>query len=738
MKLRGINILTISLMILPMSLIGQSLTWTGSQNSDFYNEQNWKITGSEDNPTAGSLDPDTPISYDLYALDATLDITGQELSFSTSVQGFTLMNSSLTCDGIQTGIIHVSDRSTLIMNSATPIGDETIIDIVDMQSWVKMLNVDPDVAESVYFDKFMSKSAPLSLDESARINQYYFMGSLIRLIDVDYHPLTLFDRTGQAGDEFGVSNFTIYSRQELGDFDNRTSSFKLERGYQVNMAVFQNGTSKSQVYIAIEEDLEVDLPFALDNNVSFVRVIPWNWVTKKGVSNFKKEFGATWSYNWNNGSESLPSIEYAPMSWGGGGASDAAVVKYREMEKVTHVMGFNESDNCNDQSGQYGGLCQIEIAVPLFKNLMRTGLRLVSPSPRENGPFTWLKDFRDEAKDKDVRYDVLGVHWYDWGANPVNTPFEDPAKVFTRFKNYLDRVYAEHQMPIWITEFNANANRDSSVHIGFLKLALPYLESLDFVERYDFFSVNPEVAGNRTDIVFGEMFNADGSLSLVGQVFKNHQSTPSISAATWSTPSFLADLNSKIGIQLELSKDTLNEGDVMVLKATTNRAVGSPQTFRFQLENLANDQYTLRDVELTIPEGGTTAETNLFLIDDDDVEDTVSVIVTIVPITDGIELTGQEGEFVMVSEDQVIIAPLSTTLEKTLKIYPNPTSGVFSINNQPEDIQLVELISMDGRRFELLPDPNGQYHVEGLSSGLYIISMQTLGNQVLTERIIVK
>ena len=135
---------------------------------------------------------------------------------------------------------------------------------------------------------------------------------------------------------------------------------------------------------------------------------------------------------------------------------------------------------------------------------MRTGLRLVSPSPRENGPLPgrWLSEFRDLAVETDVRYDVLGVHWYDWASGPANSPFADPQAVFNRFKNYLDRVHADHNMPIWITEFNANANRDVSVQQGFLELALPYLESLDFIERYDYFEPNPEIANNREDITF--------------------------------------------------------------------------------------------------------------------------------------------------------------------------------------------------------------------------------------------
>lgn len=723
--------------LIPNFILAQSLTWTGATDNDFYNEQNWVITGTDEIPSDGTLETGVVITEDLFLMDANIDLTDQSLSFTPTTNGITLENSDLVCNALISGFVKVVGSSTLILNDVSPLGDQSSLDIDDAQGWIKMPSVDPYVADSVYLDQIKSKDQSLVLGEDVRINQYYFGGSLVRLIDEAYKPLTLFDEKDQAGDSFELLSDIVNKREQLGDFDNKTSSFRLERGYQVAIAIFQNGTGKSQLYIASEEALEIDLPFALDNNISFVRVTPWNWVTKKGASAFDKDLNHTWVYNWGNGSISTPNKEYAPMSWGGGGATAGAVASYIQMENITHVMGFNESDNCNGQSGQYGGLCQIEIAVPTFKNLMSSGLRLVSPSPRENGPFTWLKDFRDEAIATDVRYDVLGVHWYDWGANPKNSPFEDPEKVFTRFKNYLNNVYNEHGMPIWITEFNANANRDMSVHIAFMKLALPYLETLDFVERYDYFSVNPEVADNREDIVFGQMFNEDGSLTELGVIFKEHQSTPSLPEATWSSPSFLTNLDTKIGIQLEVTKDTLREGDFMVLRATTDRSVGSPQTFAFQLENLASDQYILRDIELTIPEGGAMAETNLVLIDDDEIEDTLVVNVTIVPVSDGIQMTGSAGEFVMVSED--VAAPLSTArLENSLLIWPNPAVNTFHIGNQPINLSSIELVSIEGRRFGLIPNINAVYNIDEFASGLYLLSMKTKDNQVIMQRVIIK
>ncbi|WP_258104198.1 glycosyl hydrolase [Marinoscillum sp. MHG1-6] len=716
----------------------QSWTWTGSVDNDFFNELNWVITGSEASPGAGSIDPGVVITEDMVIGDAVLDISTQgTLTFSPETKGIALSNATFKCDTITAGLISLSNNATLEVISANPLGELAVLDIMDMTSWVKLPSVDPYVTDTVYFDQFVSDGVAQVLDEGIRINQYYHQGSLVRLLDSTYAPLTLYDDKGLAGESFSVPYFQIYSRSELGDFDNKTSSFRLERGYEVCMTIFQNGTGKSQVFVASEEALEIDLPQALDNNVSFIRVMPWNWVTKKGASKFLSGVGATWTYNWSPNGESLPDQEYAPMAWGGGAATPAAVLDHIEKEKVTHIMGFNESDNCNDQSGQYGNLCQIDVAVPTFKNLMGTGLRLVSPSPRENGPFTWLKDFRDAALESDVRYDVLGVHWYDWGGNPVNTPFEDAQKIFNRFKNYLKNVYAEHQMPIWITEFNANANRDKSVHLAFLELALPYLDSLDYIERYDYFEPSPAVAGNREDIEFGEFFDVNGDITPLGELYRDHVSSPSIPEATWSTPSFLKEMDVRISIQLDIQADTLSEGEYVVLRAETARSVGSPQTFSFVVENLASDQYAIQKAELTIPEGGTSAETILSIVNDEVVEDTALAIVKIIATTDGIEWIGAGHEIVIISEDVEPEVPLDILPTKSLIVLPNPVEDTFQIMNLPEDARQLEMVSMEGRVYALSGE-NGWYDVSGFSSGLYMIRCFSKSEEIYTQKIIIR
>jgi hypothetical protein len=94
-------------------------------------------------------------------------------------------------------------------------------------------------------------------------------------------------------------------------------------------------------------------------------------------------------------------------------------------------------------------------------------------------------------------------------------------------------------LPIWITEFNANPYRSTAVQLGFMELALPYLETLDYVERYNWFQPNPtplDPNDNVTNVGTGEFYTTRppglAIITDVGLTYKNQVSTPSVLGIT--------------------------------------------------------------------------------------------------------------------------------------------------------------------------------------------------------------
>lgn len=563
----------------PCNSSSKYLYWTGEVNNDFFNEKNWRLSpenpmppghakgkaetaptpvclpgsnsypysicqgkqnpAKDPNPKEGSLDAGVPISYNLLIESGTVSASGN-IVFACPEKGMTILSSSLdiTNGSMTQGVLSLLKESTVYVREGV-FSPQLKLNFLDTASWVYLHQQNPDQLVPQLGNIHIGNLAG-TLDQNFRVHQYYQTGALIRPYSNAFSALQIFTGTGQQGNAAELKEDIIYSASGIpGGMDNATASFKLKRGYMATFANQANGTGKGKVYIASESDLVIDmLDPSLQGNISFIRVVPWNWVTKKGTGGYYNQLNAGWYYNWGLGNQSQPNYEYVPMAWGSGGALPASINQMISKKKVTHALGFNESDNCSGESGQYNNLCQPAVAVAYYENLMSMGLRLGSPAPRENGPTTWLLDFARIAKEKNVRFDFVAVHWYDWGSNPATSPNASAAQIFSRFKTYLDNVYRIYQIPIWITEFNANPNRTNATQEAFLRLALPYLDTLRYVERYAYFQPNPANAQNPVETAY--YLNEDNSLTNIGEFYKNHNSTPSIPQATFECPNNLA------------------------------------------------------------------------------------------------------------------------------------------------------------------------------------------------------
>ncbi|OXU15382.1 glycosyl hydrolase [Sedimentisphaera salicampi] len=364
--------------------------------------------------------------------------------------------------------------------------------------------------------------------ETIRINFSDHDGSSGQLLGYVLHKLTntdtgpalkIYSEPGLYGDSCEIDTFDIYSGSDIpAGMDNQAASILLKKGHQAVLGVNEDGTGGSRCYTAYATDLIVNLPAELAGDVSFVRVLEVNYLGKKGVCTGRDSpVNQQWFYNWGSGSSSSPEYEFVPMSWGKNGADEMSDIDYYASKPyVTHLLGFNEVDNCEGQSGQWYNMCDQTVSIQYFSNLQMAGLRLGSPACRENAVFTWLPYFADLAEQQNIRMDFIGVHWYDWGSNPSVNTNPDPANVFRRFKHYLNRVHKLYKKPIWITEFNANKFRERPIQDGFLQLALPYLEKLGYIERYSYFEPNGG---------FGT-FVEDGELTSTGLIYRNQPTRP--------------------------------------------------------------------------------------------------------------------------------------------------------------------------------------------------------------------
>ena len=500
---------------------GQQYQWTGSaENLDFFDELNWKDTTTSEIPTVNSINPGQMIEFDLYItceVVANNDINLGENGKITIING---QLSGVSVSGI--GNIIMGESSYIYLDNSYPIEEGLSITFESNKSWIRLNNVEPYTAYYNYSDNFFQDNQVLSYPETLRIDNYYQNGSIIRPHNDNSSYLTVFSENNFNGEFGNIFSNDVYLDESIPNgLNNEISSFILKKGYMATFAENNDGTGDSKVFIASEEDIIIDeLSEYLNNKISFIRVLPWNWVSKKGTAGDIQYINNDWFYKWSNNGYSDLDREYTPMAWGKGAADDDNDIEIiKNKYKSTHLLAFNEPDDCNGQSGQYGNMCVVDTSLTYYKNLLKSGVRMVSPACRQDAVFDWLNEFNSKAVDENIRIDVIAVHWYDWGSNPQNSPNANPQDVFNRFVNYLESVYQTYGLPIWITEFNANRHRNEWVHRQFLQLALPFLEETDYIERYAFFPPTTQVAN---------FFDDNNNFTQIGEFYYNFNSSESI------------------------------------------------------------------------------------------------------------------------------------------------------------------------------------------------------------------
>lgn len=761
--------------LLASSANAQDIVWTGSAaNNNFFDEGNWKNSVTNLAPASGSLDPGVAINLQLQinAVVPTIVANG-EINIGTGSLGIGIANLTAQSFSGAGGTVTINEGAYVELSDTTPfkLTNKGQINFTSGLAWVKTTNVNARTVFITYTGQIKINGANASYKTNLRLDNYYLTGCVIRANLASTTPLTVYEGTNLQGTAVGIPVDVIHSGATIpGSMNNKIESFLLKKGFMVTIADEADGTGKSKNYIASESDLVINvLPKTLQSCVSFIRVMPWNWVTKKGFNaSVDSGLNVSWRYQWNSFENSPVQNEYVPMSWGQGTANDAGVAKFIDLYNTTHLLSFNEPDDCDGQSGQYGTpkLCVIDEAVKWHKNLMKTGMRMVSPGGREEAPFGWLKEFHKKATEQDVRIDVIAVHWYDWGNNPTVNKTPTAQQVFNRFKAYLTNVHNLYGLPIWITEFNANPARSQAINAGFLELALPYLESLDYVERYCWFPFN---TGTHFTTGWDENNRVPTNTipSLVGTIYKNINNTTPV-ASSPAIPEATVDQNSNLNLvqfsnialnkpvtanssyltntaEMAVDGDTTNSSVLWAVNIGTSNANLTPlpawieidlqgsfsiDSFRvFETSGTSKDfSFQVWDTTLNSGAGGWS---NALTVTGNPTTP-LTTYKTINPVTTTkvrLYITAHNRtDYVRIVELEVY-GKLTSSLgvpayneKQAFRIYPNPvTNGVLHISGEQE-IESVVVYDILGAKINAQYE-NGQVQVSNLAAGVYFLKV---------------
>lgn len=426
----------------------------------------------------------------------------------TEVEGYNSQNVSVK--GV-TSLILTGPANAVLQNSK--------INLCGNESWLYLPNINiKQFYEANLINNILIDSKPSVILKNVSIERYYNGVYLKAISDESYIPMYAY----KDGDEtqYPIELNKVYSSDDIPVGDDALKSIMLKRGHMAVLAENEDGTGERKLYVAADSHLEINVPDNLKGKVSFIRVVSWTYPTKKGIgSNLERrvDFNVSWYYNWGTGGTSSIAGEFVPMFWGGSLATlQPKIDDVLQYKNVNHTLTFNEPDS-ETQSN-----LDEDVAAERYGLLLKTGLRMGSPACTEGQWRYWLKNFWKECVKRNHKLDFIAIHWYDWGGwrknGKTNLTDKELDVVVNDFKKHLNDCYAMYKLPIWITEFNVNPNRDTDTQIRFLKKALPMLEDHPYVERYAYYQPN---SGTGKFVVAGE-------ITEIGEVYASVVSKPVI------------------------------------------------------------------------------------------------------------------------------------------------------------------------------------------------------------------
>ena len=349
---------------------------------------------------------------------------------------------------ITTTVTQVSQAVTLDtdvdyhISSATPFTDTGSINITNTEHAVVIFDaLKPSLAKE--FLSYIKINGAEAKDGTNCQLKLYDRGAIILpYAGSSFHPLTVFD-----GEDFTGESYNNLTEGHTGGFmkdmpdawNNRIKSFKLKRGYMVTFALKKSGRGYSRCFIAANEDMEMTLPALMSNRVSSYRIFKWYDTSKVGVADYLdatalSKLNAQSSFTWSAGKSMLPDVEVVPHhikeNWPS--PKDCGSVTYSP-----HLKTNNEPKNASDDSP-----CDLDDILANWEDLMRTGLRLCTPSSWDGSDYWnatgFLADFINAIDSRGWRVDIIDLHGY-WNESSFTTNVNNWAQKFNR--------------PVWISEW---------------------------------------------------------------------------------------------------------------------------------------------------------------------------------------------------------------------------------------------------------------------------------------------
>ncbi|OAL04753.1 hypothetical protein IQ06DRAFT_290782 [Phaeosphaeriaceae sp. SRC1lsM3a] len=235
-----------------------------------------------------------------------------------------------------------------------------------------------------------------------------------------------------------------------------------------------------------------------------------------------------WYYNWSPGANRnlIPadSIEFVPMIHGIDATETSTTEQViRDLPKSsTHLLSFNEPDGTTGSGGSSikpkdAAKAYIDYVVP-YRTGKSGGRNWKISHPSTTGSpngLDWLRSFNESCYEIDPKNgcptDFVSVHWY--GA------FDGLAGwLGTLDEFYNTNSSRDTPVKLWVTELGL-PQQSAEATVQMMNQTLPYLDKLDYVERYAWFGAFRTNDANEWTGDGVALFDGSGGLTELGALY---------------------------------------------------------------------------------------------------------------------------------------------------------------------------------------------------------------------------
>ena len=166
--------------LLVSKLYCQKLIWTGTENSNFFNESNWLVEGSNTAPIPNTINPLIAINRELIITNA--DFINANGTINLGSGSISITSSNLEALAIQSGTLKINEGGYINIANGDGLQNNVSIETNHPLAWIKLDKTNPQAVLDNYLNQITVDGNNTIYSQNLRLDNYYTKGASLELI----------------------------------------------------------------------------------------------------------------------------------------------------------------------------------------------------------------------------------------------------------------------------------------------------------------------------------------------------------------------------------------------------------------------------------------------------------------------------------------------------------------------------------------------------------------------------